>query len=328
MTQPEPGTLRAGRRSVLVTGASRRLAVELIGRLLNDERLEVVLAVDRGDCPRALLGHDPARFAFASANLSHRRQVDNLFLSEVFRDRPVDTVVHLAFQGNPLGYSFKSHEFNVNSTRHLLDVSLQHDVGKYVFLSSDTVYRMGPRGDFKVREDAELNLDPHAHPILRDTIDAEFLCRAKMDSVRSEVMVLRPSGILGGGVMSGLNLLFESNPPLLPVGFDPMVNPTTKEQVARDLLLAIFLHGKGVYNLAGKTVGPLSRFFAERGIEPRRVPGPTLRITNKLHRMLGSTRYHAGFNPARLYYSLVLDDQRFDERFRSQASVVWPPKAS
>lgn len=318
----EPGTPRAGRRRVFIAGARRHVAVHLIERLIANPEVEAVLGVDRGACPPTLLGCDPERFVFASADLSRRRQVDNLFLLDRFRGRPFDTVLHLAFQGNPHGYNFKSHEFNVNAAQHLLEASLRHGVGKYAFLSSDAVYRLGPRNDYKVREDAELNLDPGAHPILRDTLDAEFICRAKMDDPTCEVMVIRPSGVFGGGVISGINLLFESNPPVLPVGFDPMVNPTTKERLSRDLLLAIFLHGKGVFNVAGNTIGPLSRFFEERGIKPIRVPGPALKLANRLQRVLSMTRYHAGFHPKRLYYSLVLDDGKFERLFRANAHHV------
>jgi nucleoside-diphosphate-sugar epimerase len=319
---PEPGTLREGPRRVFVAGARRRVAVHLIERLLAESSVDSVLAVDRGACPPALLGADPDRFMYVSADLSRRRQVDNLFLLDRFRERPLDTVVHLAFQGNPHGYSARNHEFNVNSAKHLLEASLRHGVGKYIFMSSDAVYKIGPRGDYKVREDSELNLDQKNHPILRDTIDAEFICRAKMDDLDCEVIVLRPSGVFGGGVISGINLLFESNPPVLPVGFDPMVNPTTKERLARDLMLAIFLHGKGVYNVAGVTVGPLSKFMEERGIKPMRVPGPALRAVNRAQRLLGMTRFHAGFHPHRLFYSLVLDDSRFEKIFRAHADRV------
>ncbi|MCH9688902.1 MAG: NAD-dependent epimerase/dehydratase family protein [Deltaproteobacteria bacterium] len=318
----EPGTLRASRRRVFIAGARRRVAVHLIERLISDPDVEVVLAVDRGACPPTLLGCDPERFVFASADLSRRRQVDNLFLLDRFRGRPFDTVLHMAFQGNPHGYNFKSHEFNVNAAQHLLEASLRHGVSKYLFLSSDAVYKLGPRNDYKVREDAELNLDPKAHPILRDTLDAEFICRAKMDDPNCEVMVVRPSGVFGGGVISGINLLFESNPPVLPVGFDPMVNPTTKERLSRDLMLAIYLHGKGVYNVAGTTMGPLSRFFEERGINPIRVPGPALKALNRMQKIMGMTRYHAGFHPKRLYYSLVLDDAKFERVFRGNAHHV------
>jgi len=322
MGEPVPGSLRAGKRRVFIAGARRRVAVHIIERLLAEPDVEAILAVDRGACPPALLGCDPERFVFASADLSRRRQVDNLFLLDRFRSTPFDTVLHMAFAGSPHGYNFKSHEFNVNTAQHLLQAALRHGVGKYIFLSSDAVYRLGPRGDYKVREDSELNLDPTGHPILRDTLDAEFICRAKMDEPGSEIMVLRPSGVFGGGVISGINLLFESNPPMLPVGFDPMVNPTTKERLARDLILAIFLHGKGVYNVAGQTVGPLSKFLEERGIKPMRVPGPALKLFNRAQRALGMTRYHAGFHPSRLYYSLVLDDDKFERVFRSSAHKV------
>lgn len=322
MDQPTPGTLRQGPRRVFVAGARRRVAIHLIERLLAAPEVDLVLGVDRGACPPSLLGCDPERFVFATADLSKRREVDNLFLLDRVRERPLDTVVHLAFQGNPRGYGVESHEFNVNAARHLLDASLRHGVAKYLFLSSDAVYKIGPRSDYKVREDGELNLDPDVHPILRDTIDAEFMCRAKMDRPDCEVMVLRPSGVFGGGVLSGVNLLFESTPPVLPVGFDPMINPTSKERLARDLMLSIFLHGKGVYNLAGVTVAPLSKFLEERGIRPIRVPGPALGVVNRFQRMMGMTRYHAGFHPKRLYFSLVLDDSRFDRIFRANADGV------
>ena len=322
MRQVETAELRPGVRRVLITGARRKIAVELIARLLDDPRVAKVLAVDEGECPPSLLGHDPERFMFRTASLDRRRQVDNLFLFEEFREDPLDTVVHLAFAGNPKGYDVSRHEYNVNAARHLLDASLRHGIGKYVFLSSDAVYAVGPRGDFKVGEDSELNLDPASPKAVRDIIDAEFLCRAKMDHPVCEVMVLRPAGVIGGGVMSGLNLLFESHPPVLPIGFDPMINPTSKERLASDIQLALMLRGTGLYNIAGPSAGPLSRFLEQRGATPLRVPGPLLRQANRMQRMLGQTRYHAEYQPKRLFYSLVLDDSRFDKAFRRHADLL------
>ncbi|PRP90536.1 NAD dependent epimerase/dehydratase family protein [Enhygromyxa salina] len=316
--------LRPGSRRILIAGARRKIAVALIARLLEDPRVDKILAIGHGPCPPALLGHDPERFMYSSASLNRRRQVDNLFLFEEFRDHPLDTVIHLAFAGNPKGYDVSRHEYNVNAARHLLDASLRHGVGKYVFLSSDAVYAVGPRGDYKVAEDAELSLHPGSPKAVRDIIDAEFICRAKMDHLACEVMVLRPAGVIGGGVMSGFNLLFESNPPVLPIGFDPMINPTTVERLARDIQLALMLRGKGVYNIAGPSAGPLTHFLEERGITPMRVPGPLLRQANRLQRLVGQTRYHAEYQPKRLFYSLVLDDARFETAFREHAALITP----
>lgn len=318
----EPGSLRAGKRRVLVTGAHRRTAGTMLRALLDHPGVDFILGVSEAPCPPALLGHDPERFLYVSADLSRRRQVDNLFLLEQCRDRPIDTVVHLAFQGNPKGYGFERHEYNVNSARHLLDAALRHSVGKFVLLSSDAVYRVGPRMDYKVKEDVELNLDPDVHPIVRDTVDAEFICRAKMDHPDTEVVVLRPAGVLGGGVVSGLNLLFESEPPLLPIGFDPMINPMSKERLAEDLLLSVMLHGKGVFNVAGDEAGPMSRFLEQRGITPRRIPAAMLLPAIRAQRLLGKTRYHPEFHPNRLQYSLVLDDSRFSRIFRANRQRI------
>lgn len=320
--QPKPGTLREGMRRVLVTGAHRRVAGVVLRSLLDDPRVDFVIGVSEAPCPPALLGYDPKRFLYVSADLNRRRQVDNLFLLEESRDRPIDTVVHLAFQGNPKGYNFKRHEYNVNSARHLLDAALRHDVTKFVLLSSDAVYRVGPRMDYKVREDVELNLDPDVHPIVRDTVDAEFICRAKMDHPTTEVVVLRPAGVFGGGVVSGLNLLFEGDPPLLPIGFDPMINPISKERLATDIRLAMMLHGKGVFNIAGPEAGPMSRYLEARGIEVKRLPGMLLMPAIRLQRWLGRTRYHPEFHPNRLHFSLVLDDTRFTRIFRSNAHLL------
>ena len=113
---PEPGTLREGPRRVLVAGAHRLVAISLIEHLLADPNVDAVLAVARGACPPSLLGADPERFHFVSADLSKRRQVDNLFLFDRFREKPLDTVVHMAFQGDPTGYTQRNHEFNVNAT--------------------------------------------------------------------------------------------------------------------------------------------------------------------------------------------------------------------
>ena len=148
-----------------------------------------------------------------------------------------------------------------------------------------------------------------------------------MDDPSCDVVVLRHSGVIGGGVISGINLLLESDPPVLPVGFDPLMNPCTGEQLAADLCLAVLLHGKGVYNVAGTTIRTLSALLDAHGIKPRRVPGPALRAVNRLQRFLGQTRYHVEYHPGRLHYGLVMDDSRFDRVFRSPGAARPVPKS-
>jgi UDP-glucose 4-epimerase len=314
--QPWFGRPREGKRRVLVSGVHRKVAGEFVTRLVADPEVEFVVGVSHGTCPAPLLDLDPDRFLMTTADLSRREQVENLFMLDRLREANFDTVVHLAFQGNPKGYSVRRHEFNVNSTRWLLDGCLRREVGKFIYLSTDAVYEVGPRSASQVREDADVNFDPQAHPIVRDTVDAEFSCRAKMDHDHCEIVVLRPSGVLGGGVLSGLNLLMEGRPPLLPVGYDPLINPTSKQRLGRDLHLAATLRGKGLFNVAGPVVATLEGFMEARGISPQRVPGPLLTAAGRVQRVAGRSRYNQAFHPGRLFYSLVLDDTRFDRCFR------------
>ncbi|TPV95304.1 MAG: NAD-dependent epimerase/dehydratase family protein [Myxococcales bacterium FL481] len=314
-----PGLARAGLRRVLVTGLERRIAAAVIDHLLEHAGVELILGVSRGSCPPWLVGHDPARFVHTTADLRRRRDVENLFLLELVRERSIDSVIHLALEGDPLGYDLERHRFNVASTRQTLAVARANGVGKYVFLSSDAVYVVGPRTDAKVNEDSELNLAPGTHPVVRDMIDAEFLCRAKMDDPDCEIVVLRHSGVIGGGVVSGINLLLESDPPVLPVGFDPLMNPCSVQELAVAVARATLRHGKGVYNVAGATTATLSSLLDAHGVRPRRVPGFALRAINRTQRFLGQTRYHAEYHPGRLHYGLVLDDARFHHVFPTDA---------
>ena len=111
-----------------MSGVHRKVAGTFVQRLMEDPDVELVVGVSHGTCPPPLLDLDPSRFLMTTADLSRRDQVENLFLLDRLQDAPLDTVVHLAFQGNPRGYSVRRHEFNVNSTRWLLDGCLRRGV--------------------------------------------------------------------------------------------------------------------------------------------------------------------------------------------------------
>lgn len=319
--------LREAPQRVLVTGAHRRMAHALIEALLEDTRVAMVVAVDRGPCPVELLGRDPERFAYASVDLAKRRQVEHALLHEAVEGVGFSTVVHLCAESGSAGGAHRVHAHNVDATRYLLEGSVQHRVGKFVFVSSDSVYRLGPRADASVAEDAELDLSADAHPRVRDTIDAEFLCRAKMDQPDMEVCVLRPSGLIGDGLDSGLSQLLAGDPIYAPVGFDPLVQPLPLATFVRDVLLAILLRGGGVFNVGSPRVVSLSVLAQEQGRRVVRVPGAVIPLVYAAARRFGTTPFDVRVRPKRLFHSLVLDDRKFSARFRAHGELVFAEPA-
>ncbi|MFO0634332.1 MAG: hypothetical protein U0168_15915 [Nannocystaceae bacterium] len=315
-----PGTLREGPRRVFVAGARRRVAVHVIERLLAAPEVDLVLGVDRGACPPALLGCDPERFIFASADLR----------ASAARSTTCSCSIACASARSTPSCTWRSRA-TPRATASRATSSTSTRRATYWTRACATAWpstsscramrstRSARAPTTRCARTASSNLDPDVHPILRDTIDAEFMCRAKMDRPDCEVMVLRPSGVFGGGVLSGVNLLFESTPPV-PVGFDPhdqshQQGAAGPRHPARDLLARQRrLQRRGPDGRAADEVPRGARHPAD----PR--AGPALGVVNRMQRILGMTRYHADFHPKRLYFSLVLDDSRSSRIFRANAN--------
>jgi nucleoside-diphosphate-sugar epimerase len=131
-----------------------------------------------------------------------------------------------------------------------------------------------------------------------------------MDHDRCNIVVLRPSGVVGRNVSSELNLLFESAVCFMPAGFDPLVNPVHALDVVRALKEAMFQDLRGVYNIVGPDVAPLSAFLSLTRGKAHAVPEPLLGPLYRAARRLGMTHFNYELNPQRLRYSLVLDGRR------------------
>ena len=239
----------------------------------------------------------------------------------MFREEEINTVVHLAFKGDPEGYGSPSHQLNIAGTKNFLQHCLDcPSVTQFVYLSSASVYRLGPTSDVLIREDDELNFDPNAHPIVKDAVGAELLCRTQMDSERCNIVVLRPSGVIGRNVNSELNHLFESTVCFVPMGYDPMVNPVHTLDVIRALKEAAFLDIRGIFNIAGPDAGPLSAFLGMVRGRAHKVPERLLGPMYRMARRMGLSHFKYELNPGRLRYGLVLDGSR------AQRQLGWMPR--
>lgn len=303
------------RRRVLITGVTSTLGRQLAEKLMYDKKVECVMGVAMDERPYYFEDFDRNRFSYKQVNLLKSREVTNLFLAEDFKARDIDTVVHLAFHHRPEFNNPKAHQLNVEGTKDLLDRCLESGkIRKFVFKSSATVYKVRPHNPVRLKENDDLNFDADCHPVIKDMVDAEMLCRAKMDNKKMGIVVLRPSATIGRNMHTFYNTYLESPICLEVAGFNPMVNLVHVKDVVRAIQLSIHKNVKGIFNIAGKETAPVADFARLAGSVVVPLPQFVLGPVNWVLRRTGITKFDASVDIERLKFSCLLDTTKAREQ--------------
>ncbi len=307
--------LQAGRR-VLVSGATSTLGRMLCHELYHDDRVEHIVAIDDTDRPYYFADLDPHRFTYRELNILKSRQLSNLFLSDGFRRARIDGVAHLGFlKGSERRRGRADFEADVDATKNFLDRCVGVEtVRRFVFLSGSLVYKLRPWNSVFIDEDADLNFDSHADPWTKARVDADMVCRSQMDNGRVEIVVFRPGPIIGNNISSHLNDLLSSWLVVQVAGYDPMIRPIHSRDVVRAFKAAVHAESaRGVFNIAGRDIAPLSEFVRLARRRSVGLPIPMLRAANRLERIVGMTRLDLSSSPNWLKYGCLLDTRRVEQ---------------
>jgi UDP-glucuronate 4-epimerase len=177
--------------SILVTGGAGFIGSHLVEALLRERRDVVVLdnfddfydpAVKR----RAVAGfHGRPGFTLVEGDIRDEKAVEGIFAAS-----RIGVVVHLAARAGvrpsieqPLLYS----DVNLNGTVVLLEACRRHNVGKFVFGSSSSVYGNNPKVPFSEKDDVEMPISPYA----ATKRAGELLCATYHALYRLNVFCLR-----------------------------------------------------------------------------------------------------------------------------------------
>lgn len=294
--------MKGEKKNVLITGVTSTVGRHLAIALYNDRHVGNIYGVAKGEQPYYFHDFEPDRFYYKNCNILKYRELKNLFLSNVFKKAEINTVVHLAFHNTPIKGE-NVHHLNVEGTKEFLDKCIElPGISKFVFKSSDVVYKLRPHNPVFLDENADLNFDPHADQWIKDRVDADMICRSYMDSKQMRVVVLRMSNIIGRNVPGQFNAYFDSKIIFKTLGFNPLINLIHMRDVIKALKLAVFKNVHGVYNIAGRDTAPISTFADLNRAVTISLPRPIMGPVNWLQRKMGLTRY---------YYSVDADRQRF-----------------
>jgi UDP-glucose 4-epimerase len=302
--------------AVLVTGATSTLGRLFCRQLYYDPAIRYVVGIGVEPKPYYFDQFDRKKFHYMRVDITHLRELRNLFYGDFIRDLKLDAVVHLAFRNRPNEPDpEQAHRLNIQGTQNVLNFSLEIEtITKFVFRSSHIVYRADPLNPVYLDEDSELNFSVKADRWVKDRVDADLFVRSKMDHPRVKIVVLRLSNLIGEGIHSQLQELLRLRLAFLPMGFDPMVNLLHPRDAVRALQLA--LHNRdvrGVFNVVGRDTAPLSVFVSLNRVPSLRLPGPLIRIVNRIQRSLGVTDYNYDVHGDRLHFSCLLDGRRYKE---------------
>jgi UDP-glucose 4-epimerase len=306
------------KRNVLITGVTGTLGSRLAEALYYDKNVGVIIGAAKGGKPYYFNQFDTKRFIYKNMNILKSRDLTNLFLAADFKESNINTVVHLAFFNRVSKSKQKGsfHSLNVEGTSNLLDKCIESgSVNKFIFKSSDVVYKIRPHNPIYLDENADLNFDSDVDPWIKDRVDADMICQAKMDSKGMNIVILRFSNIIGRMVSSQLNAYFDSPLVFKTMGFNPLINLIHMEDVVLAIQSAIHKNVKGgIFNIAGADTAPISTFAEINRSRMHSLPEPLLGPVNTVMRKLGMTQYYYSVDADRLKYSVLLDTRKSKEQ--------------
>lgn len=296
------------KKNVLITGVTSTAGRLLAQQLYYDKDIGKIIGVAKEEKPYYFSEYDPSRFIYIPCDILKYRELTNLFLSKTFRDARVNTVVHLAFVNRPGRYGEDTHTLNVEGTKNLIDKCIEtKKIKKFIFKSSIVVYKLTGNSPVILDENADLNFDPDADPWIKDRVDADMICKSRMDNPWMKIVILRFTNIIGRNITSQLNIFFDSRPCLKPLGYNPMINLIHSRDVVNAIQLAIHRDVKGVFNIGGKENAPLLTFARLAKKRVYSLPEPLLEPLNWILRKLRITDYYYPVDADSLKYSAVVD---------------------
>ena len=308
---------------VLITGASTPLGRALVRALLDDPRVETILAVAAE--PR-WTGPSAHKLTYLQEDLTRTRSIRRLVFGPA-RDLNVRVIVHGALHRSPTDQGPKVRALNVESTCDLLRLAERHPtINRFVFRSYAEVYRVRPDVGALIGEENALELSAQMPQAVRDRVEADLTVCTRMGMVpRLSVAVLRLAEILAPHSGSQLYDYLSSRVCFVPLGFDPMLQVLSLDDAVRALHLAIHSSAQGVFNVPGADALPLSSAIALAGRAGVPVPGPLLGPLYGARSLLRGKSFSYGLNRYRLHFSGVLDGTRAAEvlGYRPLYPIAW-----
>ena len=314
-----------GQRYCVIGGAGF-IGSHFVDSLLGRDDVEAVTAFDNFSAGRRwhVAHHDADdRFRLVEGDIR-----DEFALTAAVRGH--DTVVHLAMHRRAALEGGATFRLNVEATRDLLALCERHpNVRRFVFRSFSEVYEVRPNRPSLIAEDHPLNLSRKVPQWIRDRVAADLGVCTRMGMSPLTMCVLRSAECLAPSLGSQIYDYLQSSVCLKPLGYDPMLNLLSLEDIAIALELSIHSEAQGIFNIPGADTLPLSEVIDRWGCTSLPLPGPVLSPLYRLRAAATGTDFRYDLNFWRFHFSGVLDGKRARDvlGYTPANPLYWPNAA-
>jgi UDP-glucose 4-epimerase len=245
----------------------------------------------------------------AHADFSSYRSLREVLSSRALQD--VDTIVHVLQESERVSHDHYLSP-SAEGTRSLLHLAQEHSsVHRFVLRSFASLYRLDNREPVFIDENHALDLE-HVPVSLRACAEADFIACEKFGNHELQIVVLRCAELLTAGGHNPLYDYLSSHLCLRPLGYDPMLNVLSLQDLACALRRAASATATatGVFNIPGYDTLPLSELAAAARRISVPIPGPALSPLYALRRAFTGLHFRYSADETRLHFGAVLDGSK------------------
>jgi nucleoside-diphosphate-sugar epimerase len=295
---------------VLITAATTPVGGALTRALLDDDRVEHVIAVGIEEAPHDQLPLGDDRLTYERFDLTRERNIRRMLFGTC-RDLSATHVVHTAPHRSATDRGARVRRLNVDSTRHLIRLCERHpSIRRFIYKSYAEVYRHDHHHPTLIAEDQPLELTGYAPQRVRDRVEADLTVCTHMGMSDLSICVLRLAEVFAPHCGSQLWDWLQSSVCFRPLGYNPMVNLLSVDDAVRAMQLAVHSDAQGVFNVPGRDTLPIKMLAEHAGARVVPVPGPVLSPMYRARARARGTQFRYDMNRGRFHTSDLLDGRR------------------
>jgi UDP-glucose 4-epimerase len=249
--------------TVAITGAGGYIARQLI------------LFLEKQAWCRKILGTDVVVPGIQSAKLEfYNCDIRGPELLDFWKDRDIDTMVHLAFVMNPIHDEKQMYDVNVNGTLNVLRICEELTIPHIIVASSGTAYGAWPDNPPSLKEDDPIRIFPPKFSYAHHKGIIEQHCAAFIKQHPDIIFnIVRPCVVYGPNTDNYLSRYLKNLPVIfLPDGCDPGLQFVHEDDMARLFVLLIEKRIPGAFNVAGDGAVKMTEVGAMIGKKTLKIP--------------------------------------------------------